>query len=330
VLSTDKIFLQLLSRNISVRDHFGQRDHDRAWMSDRFGVSPEQFVDFLALTGDSTNNISGVRGVGPKTAAGLVADFGTYLFTLNGWNYESKDTKTGVDTDALKGFAPILSKLMPLDPRGGYFRQRDMRGALAKCAMRDSCRQAFAAYCVSQGYASIEQGLVHLSLMFRVACAHTRDKQQQYKKLTDIDSPAAVRAHPEELRKVYELITQSPGPVVGHRLHPFPAFRGGESDLSSDDEAYIVSKSLDVSEFKAVISMSSGLEVYADRYRRGDNGLAVAVWDAYNEEWEMEVSANLITDDGAHLRRPTPIVQPKPKKPNTMKKPAAAKREDGS
>eukprot|EP00959_Pyramimonas_sp_CCMP1952_P045233 944651-Pyramimonas_sp.AAC.1 len=76
-----------------------------------------------------------------------------------------------------------------------------MRGALAKCAMRDSCRQAFAARCVSQGYASIEQGLVHLSSMFRVTCGHARDMQQQCKKLTDIDSPAAVRARPEELRR---------------------------------------------------------------------------------------------------------------------------------
>jgi protein Xni len=77
VLSTDKIFLQLLGDRISVRDHFGQRDLDRAWMFNRFGVRPGQFVDFLSLTGDSTNGITGVRGVGPKTAAGLIGDYST-------------------------------------------------------------------------------------------------------------------------------------------------------------------------------------------------------------------------------------------------------------
>ena len=77
ILSTDKNFLQLLSDLVSVRDHFGQRDLDRAWMSNRFGVPPERFVDFLALTGDSTNGIRGVRGVGPKTAAKLIGEFGT-------------------------------------------------------------------------------------------------------------------------------------------------------------------------------------------------------------------------------------------------------------
>lgn len=77
VLSTDKVFLQLLSDHVAVRDHFGQRDLDRAWMLDRFGVSPERFVDFLALTGDSTNGIRGVRGVGPKTAAKLIGEFDT-------------------------------------------------------------------------------------------------------------------------------------------------------------------------------------------------------------------------------------------------------------
>ncbi len=42
------------------------------------GVYPEQVVDLLALTGDTVDNISGVDGVGPKTAAKLLAKFGTW------------------------------------------------------------------------------------------------------------------------------------------------------------------------------------------------------------------------------------------------------------
>jgi len=77
ILSTDKMFLQLLSNRIQVRDHFRQRDLDGSYVREKFGVKPEQFVDFLSLTGDSTNNIRGVPGVGQKTAATLLKDFGS-------------------------------------------------------------------------------------------------------------------------------------------------------------------------------------------------------------------------------------------------------------
>jgi protein Xni len=77
ILSTDKAFLQLLSDRIQVRDHFQQRLLDRAFVIDKYGVEPEQFVDFLALTGESTNNIQGVPGIGRKTAATLLRQYGT-------------------------------------------------------------------------------------------------------------------------------------------------------------------------------------------------------------------------------------------------------------
>jgi protein Xni len=77
ILSTDRTFLQLLTDRILVRDHFRQRDLDRVFVIEKFGVEPEQFVDFLALSGESTNNIRGVPGIGAKTAAKLLKEFGT-------------------------------------------------------------------------------------------------------------------------------------------------------------------------------------------------------------------------------------------------------------
>jgi len=75
ILSTDKIYLQLLSDHIFVRDHFKPANLDRAYVAKRFGVTPETFVDFLAMAGDSTNSITGVPGIGPKTAAKLLEEF---------------------------------------------------------------------------------------------------------------------------------------------------------------------------------------------------------------------------------------------------------------
>jgi len=84
ILSTDKAFLQLLSERIGVRDHFGQRDLDPAYVRQRFGVSPERLTDLLALCGDPTNHIKGVPGVGIKTAARLLAEFGSLENILTG------------------------------------------------------------------------------------------------------------------------------------------------------------------------------------------------------------------------------------------------------
>lgn len=75
ILSTDKIFLQLLSANVRVRDHFGKRDLDEGHVLSRFGVRPYQLADLLALAGDPTNTIPGVPGVGMKTAAKLLREF---------------------------------------------------------------------------------------------------------------------------------------------------------------------------------------------------------------------------------------------------------------
>ncbi len=69
ILSTDKIFLQLLSDRIVVRDHFARRELDREHALARFGVAPERLLDLLALAGEATSAIPGVPGVGPKTAA---------------------------------------------------------------------------------------------------------------------------------------------------------------------------------------------------------------------------------------------------------------------
>ena len=54
----------------------GIRRVDEAGVRQKLGVEPHQVVDLKALTGDSSDNIPGVRGIGPKTAATLLADYG--------------------------------------------------------------------------------------------------------------------------------------------------------------------------------------------------------------------------------------------------------------
>lgn len=77
VISADKDFGQL----IEIHDEQWDFPRDVRWNSDgvkqRLGVRPDQVVDFLALTGDAVDNIPGVPGIGAKTAAILLAHFGS-------------------------------------------------------------------------------------------------------------------------------------------------------------------------------------------------------------------------------------------------------------
>jgi DNA polymerase-1 len=50
---------------------------DEPWVIERYGISPAQYVDYAALRGDTSDNLPGVPGVGEKTAARLVASYGT-------------------------------------------------------------------------------------------------------------------------------------------------------------------------------------------------------------------------------------------------------------
>ncbi len=79
LVSTDKGFAQLLPREgagerLCLWDAFGRRQIDSDNVRQRFGVDPQQLRDYWALTGDSTNNIRGVEGVGPKTAQRLLEE----------------------------------------------------------------------------------------------------------------------------------------------------------------------------------------------------------------------------------------------------------------
>src|SRR5271165_2689869 len=65
----DKDMAQLVGPGISLVNTMSNTRLDRAGVKAKFDVSPEQIVDYLALVGDSSDNIPGVTGVGAKTAA---------------------------------------------------------------------------------------------------------------------------------------------------------------------------------------------------------------------------------------------------------------------
>jgi len=79
LVTSDKDLLQLVSDEVRVYDPDRRRERvlDPEGVEKERGLRPEQFRDFLALTGDTSDNVPGVPGVGPKTAQKLLAEYGT-------------------------------------------------------------------------------------------------------------------------------------------------------------------------------------------------------------------------------------------------------------
>ncbi|MDX8390272.1 MAG: DNA polymerase I [Mariprofundaceae bacterium] len=76
IISTDKDLMQLVNKNITMLDTMKNRRFDTAAVIERWGVPPDRLHDLLALAGDSADNIPGVPGIGPKTAAHLIQTYG--------------------------------------------------------------------------------------------------------------------------------------------------------------------------------------------------------------------------------------------------------------
>ena len=78
IVTGDKDMLQLISDDIKVLNpHKENTLLDAESVKKRFGVGPEQMRDLMAMAGDSSDNVPGVPGIGPKTAADLLTEYGT-------------------------------------------------------------------------------------------------------------------------------------------------------------------------------------------------------------------------------------------------------------
>ena len=105
VISTgDKDMAQLVDGHITLVNTMTGSAMDVAGVKEKFGVAPEQIIDYLALMGDSSDNIPGVPGIGPKTASGLLVGVNGGLVEL----YEQLDI---VPTLPIRGAKTLPAKL---------------------------------------------------------------------------------------------------------------------------------------------------------------------------------------------------------------------------
>jgi DNA polymerase-1 len=77
IVSSDKDLMQLVDEQVTLFDAMKNKTIGIAEVNEKFGVPPEQVLDVLSLMGDSSDNIPGIPGIGPKTAAELIQLYGS-------------------------------------------------------------------------------------------------------------------------------------------------------------------------------------------------------------------------------------------------------------
>jgi DNA polymerase I len=76
IVSSDKDLMQLVGNGVTMYDTMKDKKIGRAEVLEKFGVPPEKVIEVQALIGDSTDNVPGVPGIGVKTAAQLIGEYG--------------------------------------------------------------------------------------------------------------------------------------------------------------------------------------------------------------------------------------------------------------
>ena len=77
IVSSDKDLMQLVRANVALIDPKTMKNVGPKEVQEKFGVLPERVIDVQALAGDSTDNVPGIRGIGLKTAAQLISEYGS-------------------------------------------------------------------------------------------------------------------------------------------------------------------------------------------------------------------------------------------------------------
>ena len=114
IVSSDKDLMQLVSDSVTMFDTMKDKTIGRAEVIEKFGVPPEKVIEVQSLIGDSTDNVPGVPGIGVKTAAQLIGEYGD-LETLLARAGEIKQEKRRQSLIEHAELARMSKKLVTLD-----------------------------------------------------------------------------------------------------------------------------------------------------------------------------------------------------------------------
>lgn len=181
IVSSDKDLTQLMRDGVRVFDPMKGKYIDESDVLDKFGVPPDKVVEVQALCGDATDNVPGVPGIGVKTAAQLIAEYGD-LETLLARAGEIKQNKRREALIEHAEMARISKKLVMLNAHV------PVPYALDELKARDPHTPKLAAFLQAQGFRSI---LSRLGLDQSVSLAETEKTAtaaNAYDLITDLET----------------------------------------------------------------------------------------------------------------------------------------------
>ncbi len=144
LVTSDKDMLQLVNESVIAVDTRPKDTvvYDRKAVEDKFGVPPELIPDYLALSGDSIDNIPGVPGIGPKTAKELIQQFGSLEDIYRNLNsIKRTSTRRSLELHRDKAFGSktltVLKKDVPIEIDWDEFKRREPERARLFAIFRD-------------------------------------------------------------------------------------------------------------------------------------------------------------------------------------------------
>lgn len=113
IISGDKDLMQLVDDTTLMWDTMKEKKYDRAGVVEKFGVPPEKITELFGLMGDASDNVPGIPGIGPKTAAKLIQDFGDFENLLKNSGTLKGKLRENIETHVDQ--ARLSKKLVTLD-----------------------------------------------------------------------------------------------------------------------------------------------------------------------------------------------------------------------
>ncbi len=113
IISSDKDLMQLVTDRVAMYDPMKDKQIGIADVIEKWGVTPDKMIDLQAMTGDATDNVPGIPGIGPKTAAQLLEEYGD-LDTLLARASEIKQVKRRENIVANAELARLSRQLVTL------------------------------------------------------------------------------------------------------------------------------------------------------------------------------------------------------------------------
>ncbi|MCK4858440.1 MAG: DNA polymerase I, partial [candidate division Zixibacteria bacterium] len=223
IVSGDKDLFQLIDDRIKMLNLRKTTEagewFDREAVKAKMGVYPEQIIDLLALAGDSSDNVPGLAGVGPKTALKLLEQFGSFAAVFdNADQIKAKKLKESVTSGREKAY--LSRQLVTID------RNVDFPYDLEQMTL-----PSLATVEISKLFQKLE----FESLLKNIA-APAQDKQQLKQNYQTIDSEAALKEVTARIRKagIFAFDTETDG------LDPLTCNLVGISLAAAAGEAYYI------------------------------------------------------------------------------------------